>query len=288
VEAKCEVSFPLVKRDAKVVERLGLQGLSVTSACVRRVRKANKRILMINRWKLPPDGILKINTNGFSKGNLGPAGIGGIGGDSVGSVIFFFSAHEGMQTINMMEGLAILYALEKAYALGWKWIICESDSQVLINLLIKWKVLGVNWQLALIVQQILQVSLLMDMVTFVHIPCEWNRAADCSAKWASEHLDGGRTEEWELVPPVLHHDLERILDEDREGYGDGYLRSCLVLRFLLFPGLLALCSLCNAPFLFSIKFLPLGFFFLIILNVDCITYNFQSSDLTLYIIEFAL
>ena len=55
----------------------------------------------------------------------------------------------------------------------------------------------------------------MDLVTFVHIPREWNRAADCLAKWASEHVEGWRIEDWELVPEELCFDLRSILDDDK-------------------------------------------------------------------------
>ena len=55
----------------------------------------------------------------------------------------------------------------------------------------------------------------MEMVTFAHIPREWNRAEDCLAKWASRHDKGWRIEEWELVPQELYLDLRSILDEDR-------------------------------------------------------------------------
>ena len=71
---------------------------------------------------------MKINTDGSSRGNPGPASIGGIGRDSQGSVIFIISIYDGIQTINLVEGLAILATLEKAYALGWRRIVCESDS----------------------------------------------------------------------------------------------------------------------------------------------------------------
>ena len=61
---------------------------------------------------------MKINIDGSSRGKLGPASIGGIGRDVIGSVVFIFSIYEGIQTINLVEGLAILAALEKAHALG--------------------------------------------------------------------------------------------------------------------------------------------------------------------------
>ncbi len=47
----------------------------------------------------------------------------------------------------------------------------------------------------------------MEMVTFVHITREWNRAADYLEKWASEHAKGWRIEDWELVPQMLYLDL---------------------------------------------------------------------------------
>ena len=103
----------------------------------------------------PPTGFLKINTDGSSRGNPGSAGIGGIGRDSSGLVVFIFLANKGVQTINKMEGLAILYALKWAYALGWRKVICEVDSQVLVNLILGRKFFGIDWQLSLLVQQIL-------------------------------------------------------------------------------------------------------------------------------------
>jgi len=60
----------------------------------------------------------------------------------------------------------------------------------------------------------------MELVTFSHMPREWNRAADCLAKWASEYAEGWRIEEWESVPQELRFDLRSILDDDRVGSDD--------------------------------------------------------------------
>ena len=152
VEAKCEVELPLGKRDTELVERLGILASSLVLTRARRRSHQKHKIDRVGKWHLPPYGVLKINTDGSSRGNPGPAGIGGIGRDAMGSVVFIFSFYEGIQTINLVEGLAILAALEKAHAQGYRRIVCESDSQVLINLLIEQKVSDVNWQLARIVQ----------------------------------------------------------------------------------------------------------------------------------------
>ena len=54
-------------------------------------------------WTPPPCGVLKINTDGSSRGNPGSAGIGGVARCSSGNVKFFFSIHKGEYTNNLME-----------------------------------------------------------------------------------------------------------------------------------------------------------------------------------------
>ncbi|XP_059066340.1 uncharacterized protein LOC131061549 [Cryptomeria japonica] len=220
VKAKSEIILPMEEGDAEIVNRFGIQGISPASACARRGRRVKHRVQRMGKWLPPPAGFLKINTDGSSRGNPGPTGIGGIGRDSSRSVVFIFSANEGVQTVNRMEGLAILYALKRAYALGWRKVICEADSQILVNLLLQRKMSEVSWQLSVLVQQILQVSSVMDSVSFTHIPREWNRAADCLAKWASEDVDDRRIDEWEQLPYELCQDLEKILVEDESGVGE--------------------------------------------------------------------
>lgn len=66
--------------------------------------------------------MLKINIDGSSQVNPDHVGTSGIDRDSSGSVIFV-SFHERVQTINLMEGLAILQDFEKAHAMGWSRII---------------------------------------------------------------------------------------------------------------------------------------------------------------------
>ena len=87
-------------------------------------------------WTPPPHGVLKINTDGSSRGNSGPTGIGGVTHCSSSDVKFFFSMHKGYHSNNLMDTLSILYAMEQCCLRGWRKIICELDSQVVVNLLI--------------------------------------------------------------------------------------------------------------------------------------------------------
>ena len=72
--------------------------------------------------------ILKINTGGSSRGNPGQVGVRGVGRDTDGNVIFMFSIHKGVHSNNVMEALAIKVAIMWAFSLGWRKIVCESDS----------------------------------------------------------------------------------------------------------------------------------------------------------------
>ena len=128
VEARCKVEFPLGKRDTELVERLEIMGSSLALSSAKRRGREKQKIDRNGKWQLPPYSIWKINTDGSSKGNPGPTGTGGIGRDSLGLVIFLFSIYEGIQTINLVEGLAILVTLDRAHALGWQRVVCESDS----------------------------------------------------------------------------------------------------------------------------------------------------------------
>ena len=81
-----------------------------------------------------------------------------------------------------MEALAILVAVELCSQPGWKRIIYETNLRVVVNLLNSQNFVHVDWHLALIIQQIIQLCNSLDSMFFMHIPCEWNGVADCLAK----------------------------------------------------------------------------------------------------------
>ena len=86
-------------------------------------------------WTPHPNGVLKINIDGSSRGNPGPSCIGGVAHCNSGDVKLFFSMHKGDYAKNLMEDQAILYVVEQYCLRGWCKIICEFDSQVVVNLL---------------------------------------------------------------------------------------------------------------------------------------------------------
>ena len=142
----------------------------------------------MGKWSAPPQGILKINTDGSSEGNPSPASIGGVGRDSKGDVQFVFSIYKGLKTNNLMQAIAILYVVKNACDLGWRRLIYESDSQLVIRLLNQQHSKVVSWKLALIADHIHHLSTSFESITFTRIPREWNSVAECLAKWASNHV----------------------------------------------------------------------------------------------------
>eukprot|EP00253_Pinus_taeda_P036043 PITA_36043 len=84
-------------------------------------------------WHMPPTGFLKLNFDGASRGNPGPAGIGGVIRNHKGEILYIYSPALGEAAKNEMEfaamekGLRILHTNQIANA------IIEGDSEVAIT-----------------------------------------------------------------------------------------------------------------------------------------------------------
>ncbi|OIT35832.1 hypothetical protein A4A49_63976, partial [Nicotiana attenuata] len=85
------------------------------------------------KWIKLPDGCLKLNINGCSKGNPGLAGGGGCLRNEYGDLIMAYSTFFGSCTNNMAKARAILVCLIWCIDNGYKEVEIESDSLILIN-----------------------------------------------------------------------------------------------------------------------------------------------------------
>uniref|UniRef100_A0A0D6QWK3 RNase H type-1 domain-containing protein n=1 Tax=Araucaria cunninghamii TaxID=56994 RepID=A0A0D6QWK3_ARACU len=186
VSSKCQISLPMKQSEILIMQSLGFVENGPCPSILSEKRNVRHKMQRDGRWHPPPPGVFKINTDGSSRGNPGYAGIGGVGRESDGNACFIFSCYKGIHSNNYMEALAICSALEQGLAMGWQRIICESDSQIIINLLKTHHLDNAHWRLNLVVQQIFQICCNLEFISFVHIPREWNRVADCLAKWASQ------------------------------------------------------------------------------------------------------
>ena len=93
----------------------------------------------------PPIGTLKINMDGSSHGNPRHVGIEGIGRDNDGCMVFLFSTYKGQYSNNLMEALAIKTIVERGCSLGWKRIICESNSHIVMDMLNSQNLENFSW-----------------------------------------------------------------------------------------------------------------------------------------------
>ena len=92
--------------------------------------------------------------------------MGGVGRDTNGNVIFMFSIHKGVHSNNVMEALAIKVAMMRACSLGWRKIMCESHSQIIVDMINNKSVDDSNWKIASIFREILHLSGLLDSISF--------------------------------------------------------------------------------------------------------------------------
>jgi ribonuclease HI len=117
--------------------------------------------------------------DGASKGNPGPAGIGGVILDGT-RVVGEISKSIGTATNNQAEYEALLEVLRKAKELGVEWLSVFSDSELVVRQLngqyrIK------DPKLRVLYHQASELRAFFKKITFHHVPREKNKHADALA-----------------------------------------------------------------------------------------------------------
>ena len=74
---------------------------------------------------------------------------------------------------------------------------------------------NINWRLASLARKTLSLCSSLDSISFCHIPLEWNRAADCLAKWASGNVYGWNINGRFELPLEYREIVDQLLLEDR-------------------------------------------------------------------------
>ena len=138
------------------------------------------------KWLLPPSGWAKLNTDGSSFGNPGPAGGGGVIRDSLGTWIQGFSRSIGFATSVQTELRALLDGLLMAIELDIQYLEIEMDSLVAIDLILDNK--STNVFLSSMVHDCR--SLMDKFVRFSlrHVYREANGCADLLAKSGCDQI----------------------------------------------------------------------------------------------------
>jgi ribonuclease HI len=130
---------------------------------------------------------LIIFTDGGSRGNPGPAGLGAIIYDENHKVVAEISEFLGVTTNNQAEYRAILAAIKKAVSLGVSEVEFYLDSELAVKQLNReYKVK--NKDLAPLFLAIYNLTLSFKKISFTHVPRERNKEAD---RLANEAMDRG-------------------------------------------------------------------------------------------------
>jgi ribonuclease HI len=126
---------------------------------------------------------VRINTDGASKGNPGPAAIGVLIKDEAGHVLATVSKRIGNTTNNQAEYRAVIAGLEKAISLGARQVVVETDSELIAR-----QLLGLykikNAGLRTLYQQAIKLTGSLDSFNITSVPRERNAEADRLANQA--------------------------------------------------------------------------------------------------------
>ncbi len=119
---------------------------------------------------------LIINTDGGSRGNPGPAGIGVVFSDEEGEVIASFKECIGEETNNTAEYRALILALTKAKDFEFTEAECRLDSELVVKQLLgQYKVKDAKMK---VLYAQVQELMFFRPVKFVHVRREFNKLAD--------------------------------------------------------------------------------------------------------------
>lgn len=119
----------------------------------------------------------KLFTDGGSRGNPGPAAIGGVLYDTEDKIITSFSKYLGETTNNQAEYTALLTGLELAQKHQVRELSCFLDSELVVKQLKKeYKVKDAG--LAKLFVKVWNLSQNFQKISFTHVRREYNKEAD--------------------------------------------------------------------------------------------------------------
>eukprot|EP00253_Pinus_taeda_P026308 PITA_26308 len=156
-------------------------------------------------WHKPPASFLKINFDGASRGNPGPAGIGGVVRNHGGEILYIYSQALGEATNNEMEFAAMEKGLRILHANQMANVVIEGDSELAITAARRiyhgtpvGRVMK-HWRLAQTIENIAILLRKMKGLTFQAIRRKGNAVADHLANVGIENPDDPKDSWWEDI-----------------------------------------------------------------------------------------
>lgn len=132
---------------------------------------------------------IKIYSDGGARGNPGPAGIGAVLIDQEDKELAEISEYLGETTNNQAEYKALIAALKKAKELGYEYLECYLDSELVVKQL-KREYKVKNKELAPLFLEVHNLSCFFKNISFHHVRREENKRADKLANLAMDRGQG--------------------------------------------------------------------------------------------------
>ncbi|KAF3972033.1 hypothetical protein CMV_004428 [Castanea mollissima] len=105
--------------------------------CANSPRCLVPRVVVACRWEKPPEGWIKLNTDGCAAGSMGLASCGGVVRDSHGEWIFGFSRHIGITNSFVVELWGLRDGLMLCSNLNIPSLIVELDAKSIVEIFCK-------------------------------------------------------------------------------------------------------------------------------------------------------
>mgnify|MGYP004714311617 CR=1 FL=1 len=154
------------------------------------------------RW-VSPQGGWKLNSDGYSRGNPGLSGGGGLVRDRHGNFVFGYSGHFGTLTSLHVELRALLLGVKYCIARGFLELHLEANSLTLIRL-----VQGAStcpWQLQRELDELLQFRQYFRTISYCYK--EANSPADCLANYGANSNAGQVFNGFSDLPRLVRGDI---------------------------------------------------------------------------------
>ncbi|XP_019465442.1 PREDICTED: uncharacterized protein LOC109363643 [Lupinus angustifolius] len=155
------------------------------------------------RWLPPPQGWIKVNSDGVAHGHPGHAGGGGIFRDSNRDIWGCFAAYFHIHDSLFAELHAAIMAIQIASLKGWREVWLECDSSLVVEI-----VKGIKdppWKLSNYWEHCKMIISSMKL-TVSHIFREGNACADILTSFG---VNSRTTTWWNSVPPFLANEFHR-------------------------------------------------------------------------------
>lgn len=220
--------IPPSVEELRILQLLDMQGVIPQGID----KKESMRDNVEEFWHPPPDGFLKYNIDGASKGNSGEAGFGGVLRDDTGCIISLFHGHLGKATNNMAELMALEQSLEFLIQNNCQNVIIEADSELVINAAKRIsngtgpEKVTKQWRLTQVLHRIQAHLQELRTLRFIHVRRKANKLADILANQGVSCKDSAIFKRWNtMAQSNLKKLCHNQAKEDKEEYRSKMIES---------------------------------------------------------------